>query len=412
MANRPEDEQLQHKLSPVHVISQSCAASHALTQLICLQDAVKLALTISKQMAMAVANRPEDDEQLQRKLWLAIARHLVQSACDPEGGDSAVSCAELCMAAHVHAQLGALAQIAAAAAAKMLTFAHATGICVHCSLPWEGGKWSASQQPAAPVTSPPDLRTLAQAGIAQVTDLLRDAGGLVKIEDILPLFPDFVTIDAFRDAIHESLEQYSAHIDQLKQEMADATRIADALRCMALHKGQAGQSMLQEAKAVQCPHPPAEAGYGERISHLWHRQAQMQQYGASLIAMRVLSAASWQLTALVFNYGTAVTAYQWYKLTRPTACRKDMASLQKRTATLDLSQPCARCQLPLGSPPPPSIGPRGGALPQLYLFPTGNAFHGVCAAAEVASLVIPAQAAKIKELVAQLAQVGTALLIA
>ena len=68
------------------------------------------------------------------------------------------------------------------------------------------------------------------SGISQVNDLLRDAGGLVKIEDLLPLFPDFVTIDAFREAIHESLEQYSAHIDQLKQEMSDATRIADALR--------------------------------------------------------------------------------------------------------------------------------------------------------------------------------------
>ena len=56
------------------------------------QDAVKLALTISKAMAIGVANRPEDDEPLQRKLWLAIARHLVQTACSSEeGGDSAVS---------------------------------------------------------------------------------------------------------------------------------------------------------------------------------------------------------------------------------------------------------------------------------------------------------------------------------
>ena len=28
--------------------------------------------------------------------------------------------------------------------------------------------------------------------------LLREAGGLLRIEDVLPLFPDFVTIDAFK----------------------------------------------------------------------------------------------------------------------------------------------------------------------------------------------------------------------
>ena len=85
-----------------------------------------------------------------------------------------------------------------------------------------------------------------------------------------------------------------------------------------------------------------------------------------------------------------------------------MSSLQKRTATLDLSQPCARCSQPLGGPAPPSVGPQGGSVPGLYLFPTGNAFHGVCAAAEVMALAIPAQAAKIRDLLTQLAQVSAA----
>lgn len=34
-----------------------------------------------------------------------------------------------------------------------------------------------------------------------MTALLSEAGGAVRIEDILPLFPDFVEIDAFKDAI-------------------------------------------------------------------------------------------------------------------------------------------------------------------------------------------------------------------
>lgn len=36
------------------------------------------------------------------------------------------------------------------------------------------------------------------AVIAEVMGLLREAGGLLRIEDVLPLFPDFVTIDAFK----------------------------------------------------------------------------------------------------------------------------------------------------------------------------------------------------------------------
>lgn len=46
------------------------------------QDAVALALTFDRKAASAVAARSEDDEALQRKLWLAIARHLIDAASD------------------------------------------------------------------------------------------------------------------------------------------------------------------------------------------------------------------------------------------------------------------------------------------------------------------------------------------
>jgi len=66
--------------------------------------------------------------------------------------------------------------------------------------------------------------------IKQVNEFLRESEGVIKIEDVLPLFPDFVKIDIFKDAICQSLEDYNKQIDQLKTEMEDATRIADALR--------------------------------------------------------------------------------------------------------------------------------------------------------------------------------------
>jgi hypothetical protein len=53
---------------------------------------------------------------------------------------------------------------------------------------------------------------------------------LLKIEDILPFFPDFVVIDDFKEEICNALEGYAAHIDELKSEMDDATKNAQAIK--------------------------------------------------------------------------------------------------------------------------------------------------------------------------------------
>jgi len=56
------------------------------------------------------------------------------------------------------------------------------------------------------------------------------AGDLVKIEDVLPFFPDFVTIDDFKEAICDSLQEYSKHIQDLKDEMEEAYDAAKSIR--------------------------------------------------------------------------------------------------------------------------------------------------------------------------------------
>lgn len=53
---------------------------------------------------------------------------------------------------------------------------------------------------------------------------------LLKIEDILPFFPDFVVIDDFKEDICTALEGYSAHIEVLKGEMDEATRSAESIK--------------------------------------------------------------------------------------------------------------------------------------------------------------------------------------
>ncbi|KAH8102501.1 Pep3/Vps18/deep orange family-domain-containing protein [Cristinia sonorae] len=53
---------------------------------------------------------------------------------------------------------------------------------------------------------------------------------LLKVEDILPFFPDFVVIDDFKEEICTALEGYSAHIDALKADMDETTRNAQAIK--------------------------------------------------------------------------------------------------------------------------------------------------------------------------------------
>lgn len=53
---------------------------------------------------------------------------------------------------------------------------------------------------------------------------------LLKIEDLIPFFPDFVVIDDFKDEICTALEEYSRHIDSLKQEMDVSTLTAEQIK--------------------------------------------------------------------------------------------------------------------------------------------------------------------------------------
>lgn len=68
-----------------------------------------------------------------------------------------------------------------------------------------------------------------QNDIAQAMKFLEQCD-LIKIEDILPFFPDFTTIDHFKDAICASLQEYNQHIEDLKEEMEDATKSAEIIR--------------------------------------------------------------------------------------------------------------------------------------------------------------------------------------
>ncbi|KAJ3625065.1 hypothetical protein MTP99_018635 [Tenebrio molitor] len=65
--------------------------------------------------------------------------------------------------------------------------------------------------------------------IQQAMEFLQQCD-LIRIEDILPFFSDFVTIDHFKEAICNSLKEYNQHIQDLKDEMEEATKSAHLVR--------------------------------------------------------------------------------------------------------------------------------------------------------------------------------------
>jgi vacuolar protein sorting-associated protein 18 len=65
--------------------------------------------------------------------------------------------------------------------------------------------------------------------IVRALDLLQRCD-LLKIEDLVPLFPDFMAIDDFKDEICSALEEYSHQVDRLKRQMDDSARSSQSIQ--------------------------------------------------------------------------------------------------------------------------------------------------------------------------------------
>ncbi|KXJ94701.1 Pep3/Vps18/deep orange family-domain-containing protein [Microdochium bolleyi] len=63
-------------------------------------------------------------------------------------------------------------------------------------------------------------------GIKTAIEFLKRCSDLLKIEDLIPFFPDFVVIDDFKEEICTALEDYSRQIDGLKREMDESSQTA------------------------------------------------------------------------------------------------------------------------------------------------------------------------------------------
>ncbi|TPX38727.1 hypothetical protein SeLEV6574_g07674 [Synchytrium endobioticum] len=140
------DVQYALRVCTQHGLTQACIYIYGAMGLY--EQAVDWALeTDDLELARIYADKPEDDDTLGRRLWLRIARHVIEKKQD----------------------------------------------------------------------------------IKQAIEFLRQSQ-LLKIEDILPFFPDFVLIDDFKDEICAALEDYNTHIESLKAEMDEATKSAESIR--------------------------------------------------------------------------------------------------------------------------------------------------------------------------------------
>ena len=73
-------------------------------------------------------------------------------------------------------------------------------------------------------------KVISQAnGIKTAIDFLKRCD-LLKIEDLIPFFPDFVVIDDFKEEICAALEDYSRNIDILKKEMDESSQTATNIK--------------------------------------------------------------------------------------------------------------------------------------------------------------------------------------
>lgn len=73
-------------------------------------------------------------------------------------------------------------------------------------------------------------RVISQSnGIKTAIEFLKRCD-LIKIEDLIPFFPDFVVIDDFKEEICQALEDYSRNIDGLKKEMDESSQTASNIK--------------------------------------------------------------------------------------------------------------------------------------------------------------------------------------
>ncbi|VDN58163.1 unnamed protein product [Dracunculus medinensis] len=69
-----------------------------------------------------------------------------------------------------------------------------------------------------------------QQDVVECMNLLKESNNIIKIQDVLPFFPEFATIELFKEPLCACLKEHSGKIKELQREMKEATDIAQKIR--------------------------------------------------------------------------------------------------------------------------------------------------------------------------------------
>ena len=188
------------------------------------EDSVDLALDKGDlELAKTNADRPEDDDILRKKLWLKIAKYVVQEKHD------------------IKSYVPTLVYELTYRAIKFL-----------------------------------------------------EATDLVKIEDILPFFPDFVVIDDFKTEICSALEDYATKIESLRSEMDNATQSAESIKKDIENLRSRFVTIDKEDKCWKCGLGLVSKGfYVFPCQHAFHADCLISMVSSLLLIDSTLTSRQW-----------------------------------------------------------------------------------------------------------------------
>jgi len=109
---------------------------------------------------------------------------------------------------------------------------------------------------------------------------------LLKIEDILPFFPDFVIIDDFKDEICLALEEYTKDIDKLRSDMDEATRSAEIIKNDIANLKNRFVTLEQGERCSHCNYPLfSRQFYVFPCQHSFHADCLIGMVGDSIVSL-------------------------------------------------------------------------------------------------------------------------------